>query len=297
MIGEIRRSQLVSTFGVGAIINTRDLSVMVAGIDDWPIGQMETINERRLQKKLGVYKFRQPKAVQKQAKKKVDSIPCVRFPLFVYCPKCHRLGKFKELTGDANATICRSCEAEHGNEASVIPSRFVTVCRNGHIDDFPWQYWINCNCKNPKLSLEMSSESSSLAGIRVKCLNRDCNNVGRTMQDAFLSREWRGYKCTKNRPWLGDIDDFDCAQPISVMQRGATSVHFSVTESAISIPPYSSKAYATVQSHIYRSVKSWPDSIEKDEKTFKNFEEEYGVPSSALVAAYQHIHAEENGRE
>ena len=80
MIGEIRRSQLISTFGVGAIVNTRDLSVMVAGIDDWPPNELETINEPRLQKKLGVFKFSQPKAVQRKASAKVESIPCVRFP-------------------------------------------------------------------------------------------------------------------------------------------------------------------------------------------------------------------------
>ena len=297
MIGEIRRSQLISTFGVGAIVNTRDHSVMVAGIDDWPPNELETINEPRLQKKLGVFKFSQPKAVQRKASAKVESIPCVRFPRYVYCPKCHRLGDFKDLTGDSSATICRSCEPKHGEEATVIPSRFVTVCRNGHIDDFPWQYWINCQCKNPKLSLEMSSEFSSLAGIRVKCLNKGCNNVGRTMQDAFLSREWRGYKCTKNRPWLSDIDDFDCAQPVSVMQRGATSVHFPVTESAISIPPYSDKAYKVVQDYVYVSVRGWPPSIEKNEEAFKGYAEEYKVPASALVAAYNHIDAVQNGLE
>ena len=35
-IGDLRPSQLLYTFGVGAIVELPNLSVMVMGLDDWP---------------------------------------------------------------------------------------------------------------------------------------------------------------------------------------------------------------------------------------------------------------------
>ena len=50
-IGEIRPTQLLFTGGVGAIVELPNLSVMVMGLDDWPIEQGATeISEPRLLK-------------------------------------------------------------------------------------------------------------------------------------------------------------------------------------------------------------------------------------------------------
>lgn len=293
MIGSVRRSQLIGTYGVGAMIDTQDYSLMILGLDDWPSSELETIHERRLQKKLGVYKFKQPKAVSINDKK-AESVPCTRFPRYVFCPYCKRLGDFKDLTGDPQGKVCKACESEYGDDARVIPSRFITVCRNGHIDDFPYQRWIGCSCKRPSLRIEMSGESSSLSSIVVMCKNKGCNNEGRSMQDAFRSQEWRDVACTRNRPWLKDVDDFDCQQPIKVMQRGATSVHFSVTESAISIPPYSSEAYSIVEEKLWRMLKVLPESS-VNKGIFDGFAKEYGSSGPALYAAYKFYEAEEEG--
>ena len=35
-VGELRPSQVLTTFGVGSIIDLPNLSVMVMGLDDWP---------------------------------------------------------------------------------------------------------------------------------------------------------------------------------------------------------------------------------------------------------------------
>ena len=36
-IGDVRPSQVITTFGPGAIVDLQTLSVIVAGIDRWPI--------------------------------------------------------------------------------------------------------------------------------------------------------------------------------------------------------------------------------------------------------------------
>ena len=36
-VGELRPSQVLHTFGIGAIVDLPNLSVMVMGLEDWPI--------------------------------------------------------------------------------------------------------------------------------------------------------------------------------------------------------------------------------------------------------------------
>lgn len=38
-IGDIRPSQLLYTYGVGSIVELPNLSVMVMGLEDWPVEQ------------------------------------------------------------------------------------------------------------------------------------------------------------------------------------------------------------------------------------------------------------------
>jgi len=50
-VGEIRPSQLLFTYGVGAMVELPNLSVMVMGLDDWPIEQRASeVTEPRLLK-------------------------------------------------------------------------------------------------------------------------------------------------------------------------------------------------------------------------------------------------------
>ena len=47
-IGEIRPSQLLFTYGVGAIVELPNLSVMVMGLEDWPNTDYRELTEERL---------------------------------------------------------------------------------------------------------------------------------------------------------------------------------------------------------------------------------------------------------
>ena len=62
----IRRAQLITPFGVGAMVDfPRDESLMVAGLDAWPFAKENCppewlVLEERLQARLGVQAFRLP---------------------------------------------------------------------------------------------------------------------------------------------------------------------------------------------------------------------------------------------
>src|SRR5215217_4324949 len=47
-VGELRPSQVLHTFGVGAVVDLPNISAMVMGLDDWLIGQAGEIGEERL---------------------------------------------------------------------------------------------------------------------------------------------------------------------------------------------------------------------------------------------------------
>ena len=56
-LGELRPTQLLYTYGVGAVVDLPHLSVMVMGIEDWDVNYTRPINETRLldqvQRRLG----------------------------------------------------------------------------------------------------------------------------------------------------------------------------------------------------------------------------------------------------
>src|SRR5689334_2488646 len=126
--GSVRRSQLITTYGVGAIVAVEDESFMVAGIDRWPVGSPD-LHEPRLERELGVQGFAAPPATDDDT-----DIPVIRFPKMMSCPSCKRLASQRHFTG-FGGTTCNDCEV------ALVPSRFIVVCERGHIDDFPYFHW------------------------------------------------------------------------------------------------------------------------------------------------------------
>jgi hypothetical protein len=110
--GEIRRSQLITTYGMGSVVAVEDESFMVAGIDRWDPG-VPNLHEPRLERRLHVNGFRVPPATDDRC-----DIPVVRFPTWAHCPSCKRLDRHSRLTSIFK-NLCNVCGVP------LIPSRFV----------------------------------------------------------------------------------------------------------------------------------------------------------------------------
>lgn len=240
--GAVRRSQVVTTYGVGAIVALGDESFMVAGIDRWGISA-PNLHERRLERELMVSGFVVPPATDE------GDIPVVRFPRWYSCPKCQRLDEHRKLT-NFESNVCGDCSR------TLVPSRFVMVCPRGHIDDFPYMRWVH-NGKPEEgvphiLSIEAKGATASLRDIEIRC---SCGRK-RTMDKAFDKFALRDVtKCFGNRPWLGR-DQEDCDQSVRTLQRGASNVWFGSHRSVISIPPWSDTAFQLLDRHwdIFRAL-------------------------------------------
>ena len=294
-VGEVRRSQVITTYGIGAIVDLEDGSFMPMGLEDWEMqtrsGRVATsvISEARLQAQLGVDHFRMPPIVEKVDNQPgmVDAryaLPVVRFPEWHECPKCHRLGRESDpfaVTADGNRLYCVAC----GEHAITNPVRFVVACDGGHIEDFPWVFWAHHKrqggiCENPVLFLKSHGKSASLADLYVACSNPGCNGKA-TLADAFTGQGMKGRKCRGIRPWL--YDRVACDKEPRVLQRGASNIQFPAVASALSIPPVSEPIFQMLDEH-WSVIRSIP----KDALVgaLQGMADTYGVAVELLVAAH-----------
>ncbi len=239
VVGQIRKSQVITTFGPGAIVDMPDCSVIMASTDYW--SDSRSFNEVNLQRLLGMKYFKEPRATESESPMGNPDLPAFRFPMMHFCPKCNKLMSYKYF-GDPDGKKCMNCGK------SLVPSRFVAACEKGHIEDFPYKWWVHSgnikDCKEPErfdnLEIHFSSKSGGLGSITVKCTS--CNKE-RSMEGCMSKNALKGYHCRGNRPWLGlrkeHYDPEACDEIMQTLQRGASNVYFSQTQSALTIPPWS----------------------------------------------------------
>jgi hypothetical protein len=257
--GKARRSQGISTFGIGSIVDFTTGSYMPLGLyhmdQQWygmSTEEKEAIvfYEPRLQKLLGVRSFRGlPTPGEGQLGNYGDrvksawGVPCVRFPSWLECPKCHRLGKIDDpFEQDPNGKVtCLACKTD------VNPVRFVVTCRKGHIDDFPWLRWAHQDradvCPDPAVKLKSRGKSAALGDLYLECR---CGSV-KGLAGIFTGGEMKKFRCRGRRPWL--LSSEKCGDDVITLQRGGSNVYFPVIASMISIPPASEAISKILEPH------------------------------------------------
>ena len=255
-LGSLRRSAAAALFGPGAVVDFRSedapVSAVAAGLDEWdrnfpPAGMLneQTVNEVRLQKKLGVRGFRLPPSVPETfGRDEAKSLVAVRYPNWLQCPQCSRLGETRSWADEPGkpGVYCPGCTQKKPgaqNKVYVVPVRFVMACPDGHLDDFPWQTWVGhkADCKPPQF-LSLTSERPGLAGLILSCPRCDSR---RSMDRVFSEETWQTFpNCRGKRPWLAGADQ-SCSHKARAVQRGASNLYFPVVVSALSIPPWSDR--------------------------------------------------------
>jgi hypothetical protein len=290
-IGDIRRAQLITTFGIGAVVDLPEHSVMIAGQNFWNPALLDDIHEPRLEKKHRVSGFRQPEQLDNSpgTKDSHSAVPSVRFPLWHFCGDCRKLAPLPAF-GSLNETKCPKCSRPR-DPKRLLPSRFVIACKGGHIDDFPYDFWLRkhgCSCQTQRLEISTTGRTTSLAGIRVRCL--ECATDA-TLEGIFAPDALAGFRCTGQRPWLGDRQS-DCQNRPRVTQRGSSSLYFPIRDSALSIPPFSTIAFHVLEKH-WSTLKLVPD--ENAKTVTEQLAEINQIDVSALWAAYCHLKSYQQG--
>lgn len=247
----IRRAQLISPWGVGAIVPfPNDESLMIAGLDMWRFGNNPdefVLKDERLQNKLGVRELRQPpdfRDPKTADDNKLIFLPAVRFPLWHYCPFCGTMDKLS-LSSSKNQR-CSGYEWSHGRKCNnqgkgrnLIPERFIVVCPHGHVDDFPIMEWVHYGKSNfsdsCKLRRSTGGTSAALTGVFYECSCGAKRSMAGSMNEGALERI--GYTCKGSMPWLGITDNNSCgSNKAKVVQRGGSNVWFPDVYSSLYIP-------------------------------------------------------------
>lgn len=181
-LGELRPNQIITTFGSGAIVDAVKDSVTVLDINYWK-EKGKKIIDGRLASYLGVDCFYMPRTSYS------GDVPVISFPTIHVCSnlKCGRLFDARDNFDIERylrfGVTCPECHKP------AYPSRFITICENGHMDDFPWSWWVHrgmTNCKG-KLKMYSTGNTSTLADMWIEC---ELCGAKRSMSGATQEDKW-----------------------------------------------------------------------------------------------------------
>lgn len=262
--GNMRRAQLVTPFGVGAMsVLVNGTSVITAGLDHWyEVDDLSTLaleeyteHDWRLEARLRVKEFRLPPdyryqgAARDQRNVRLE-VPVLRFPRWCFCLYCKRL-KLSTLTMQQQEVCPDKEHAERSFKPRMSQVPFVAICAAGHLDDFPFEKWVH-HSHSPQCKgiLRLTSRGGGgLEGQVVTCdgcgkerslrgitdARPDANGEEHTTLTDQLSSPDDPYFCTGSRPWLAELTG-SCAQPLRGALRAAGNVYFPKIESSIYLP-------------------------------------------------------------
>ena len=240
-LGELRPNQIITTFGPGAIVDAIKDSVTVLDINYWK-DKGKKIIDGRLASYLGVDCFYMSKTSY------TGDVPVISFPSTHVCSnvKCGRLFDARENFNLERylrfGITCPDCYKP------VYPARFIMICENGHMDDFPWNWWVHKgsgSCKG-KLKTYSTGNTSTLADMWVEC---EICGAKRSMSGATQAENFSSLCCSGHHHFRPKSGNEKCNKKVIPSQRGASNVYFSVNRSAISIPPWINPLYNLIDEH------------------------------------------------
>ena len=237
--GHIRRGQVVTTWGPGALIDLPLHSAIMGGLNTWPDETiLQEIPEPRLTAKLEeVTEVRAPRLYAPPAGENGfrgpgPGIGAWRFPEWFVVQEDDRSG--------ARRLVHRKMldERRKFDGRPVVATRFVRACLRGHVDDLDWRGFVHkdddpCLRGLPRqLRLEEQGTSGDLSDLVVRC---DCGKSRRLYEAGDTKAEALG-KCTGARPWLGNGASESCDQTARLLIRTATNAYFPQLVSVLSLP-------------------------------------------------------------
>lgn len=268
-VGELRPSQLLWSFGIGAVVDLPNFSVIVLGLDDWDEARGQPIGEERLlaaiRSNLGpkVAKLlAPPRAPETESRYDPFSeaarigIPVTTFPEWFRCPICQllapletRLFEFKgnPYRPDQARYVHATCSRARGRPPTAVPARFLAACERGHMDDFPWHFFVHRGVSDCKGTLKFYEMGASLetANLWVGC--NGCDVKDRSMVEAFGQRDEPALPACRGRhPHLGDASG-ECPEPLKAILLGASNSWFPETRSVLSVPTRAGKLAQVVE--------------------------------------------------
>lgn len=181
---------------------------------------------------------------------KENNIPSYIFPEKLHCSRCGNIYDFREL--DVKK---RHKYPKCGNDLNA--SRFIVVCSKGHMDDFPYDWWVHngepcpSGVKSPRIRMINVNNRTDIDSLRLEYT--ECKAV-RSMVHVFYENALADLECTCKHPHFKDPyarAQFGCHDKMRARLRSASGVYFPITKSALLIPPWSKKAVNCIQKNYH----------------------------------------------
>lgn len=252
-------SQILLTYGPGAMLDLPDNAVVVAGLQDWRYGpDWKPVEEERLvtllREQLGnklspsFHGLRQPPFFDEERRDaNAPGVDVRLFPTWFVVDenasgqsegeasspteKRRRVVEYTDLTVNASGKLSYKGDVK---KAEVNPIRFVGACSKGHLQDIDWRRIAHRggdqNCRKPLFWVERGV-SSDPSDISVRCA---CG-ASVTLADLYKPKFLGGCEC--HSPWLNPrrMTGETCDQELHLLPRSATNTYFAQTVTVISL--------------------------------------------------------------
>jgi len=254
----IRRSQFITTYGPGAILEGPSGPRIIPALEhasifttEHPAARFE-ITERRLSRALleGASIVRIPSNAELGV---IDTQPVyetIPFPSWALCTRHHVL--YRKRPNETPLRACPLCrphqhDAQAWKQVRQQAIRFVLVCPNGHLDDVDWPGIIDH--RNPGCQpsyLEWRGSGSALRNIEIVCpACRRHVNLGYA-----YGKTWH---CSGRFPER-DSGRLGCDAEARMIQRGAANIRMAELYSALTIPPTDTPLHRLLETQYVRMV-------------------------------------------
>lgn len=268
-VGSSRPSSLLYTYGPGAVMDLPHFTVMPLGLDSW-----ERIWARREEVRQ-VHAPRLLEAVRTLVGRNVDElrefpwqpttntfsnegadlgVPSMVFPQWLRCTGCNRLAPLdffdytnsKRFRPDEATFEHATCHGVRGNKVgkrgpqrrTAVPARYLLACADGHLDEFPYDWWVHGGGACPKVDVPVLKMVDRVGGkgasATIACdscgakrpMNEAQGDVGRSKLPACRARD----------PHLEGFDPKGCKLEPRLMLIGASNLWFPALQSIVDMP-------------------------------------------------------------
>lgn len=257
---DLRLSETVSPFGVGAIVDVRGESLIAPDTSWWDKRFAPEIHCDRLVQRLGSSVLREAPTHSDRAGKDTLGLLYWRFPAWRFCERCSRLS---QQSGKNKGKWTNKCSCG----GSLVPMRYVAVCEKGsHLQDVPWFKWTHrghdsgvtepvrfCRAYKELRFVRSAKHGEGLKSLRVECGGcKRSRPLSELVTKDALARD--GIRCNGAQPWQDVNPGNVCDHTLFAVQRGATGNYIAERISALDIPEERTRSAQTadaIRGHMF----------------------------------------------
>ncbi len=306
--GELRQSQVVNTFGPGAMVDLPDHAVLISGLEHWQ-GERKRIFEDRLETRvcaeLGLEEvalYAPPVDDGDLTTSTRSGMTAFQFPTWflaqveqTYVARDGRIYRTRPLVRWSQLRQGKYYFTEDRKKRPVVPVRFVQACVRGHISDVDWYAFVRRDFDADKIGqlwLDEGGAGNDFSEIFVRC---ERTGKRRPLSEAMVTKGKVLGHCSGRMPWLGLRVWEPCEEANRLLVRSASNAYFSQTLRVIAIPDADAALKEAVDK-VYEDYLQYVESAEEVTRERKKQKVFYALDGLADEAVWQEVQRRKSGQ-